>query len=107
MPGNGRQEAKNIQPYLEILVDELIALSNATVFDAYQQTDFKLKVEIFLHILDYPGIGKVFNVTGSGTYKGCAWCDIRGMFMSVFHVHYVTNLCMIFMKEYTASHYLK
>ena len=83
VPGNGRQEAKSIQPYLEILADELIALSNATVFDAYQQADFKLKVEILLHILDYSGIGKVLNITGSGAYKGCAWCDIRGTFTCV------------------------
>lgn len=80
VPGNGRQEAKSIQPYLEILVDELISLSNATIFDAYQRADFKLKVEILLHILDYPGIG---NITGSGAYKGCAWCEIRGMFVYV------------------------
>lgn len=62
IPGNGKQEAKNIQPYLEILVDELISLSNTTMYDAYQQATFELKIEILLHILDYPGIGKVFNI---------------------------------------------
>ena len=58
--------------------------------------------------MDYPGIGKVFNITGSGAYKGVHGVifEVR-LFMSVFHVHYVTNLCMIFMKEHTASHYLK
>ena len=80
IPGNGKQEAKNIQPYLEILVDELISLSNTTMFDAYQQATFELKVEILLHILDYPGIGKVFNICGAGAYKGCTWCDIQGTY---------------------------
>ena len=79
VPGNGRQEAKSIQPYLEILVDELITLSNAVLYDAYQQATFQLKVEILIHILDYPGIAKVFNIAGTGAYKGCAWCDIRGI----------------------------
>ena len=97
VPGNGRQEAKSIQPYLEILVDELISLSNATIFYAYQRADFKLKVEILLHILDYPSIGKMFNNTGSGAYKGCAWCEIRGMF--VLRVCCVTNLCMYLLRN--------
>ena len=79
VPGNGKHEAKNIQPYLEILVDELISLSNTTIYDAYQQATFELKVEILLHILDYPGIGKVFNIYGAGAYKGCAWCNVQGM----------------------------
>ena len=35
VPGNGRHEAKSIQPFLEVLVDELITLSNATLYDAY------------------------------------------------------------------------
>ena len=80
IPGNGKHEAKSIQPYLEVLVDELITLSNAALFDAYQQATFQLKVEILLHILYYPGIAKVFNVASTGAYKGCAWCDIRGVF---------------------------
>ena len=78
IPGNGRKEAKTIQPYLEVLVDELISLSNAKLYDAYQQSTFQLKVEILIHILDYPGIAKMFNINGAGAYKGCAWCDIRG-----------------------------
>lgn len=59
IPGNGRQEAKTIQPYLEVLVDKLISLSNAKLYDAYQQSIFQLKVEILIHILDYPGIAKM------------------------------------------------
>ena len=52
IPGNGRQEAKTIQPYLEVLVDELISLTNTKLYDAYQQSTFALKVEISIHILE-------------------------------------------------------
>lgn len=86
VPGNGKQEVKNIQPYLEILVDELISLSDAMIYDAYQQATFQLKVEILLHILDYPGIAKVFNIHGAGAYHACAWCDIRGMYIVLCNV---------------------
>ena len=106
VPGNGRHEAKSIQPYLEILVDELLSLSKATVFDAYQQAEFKLNVEILLHILDYPGIGKLFNIAGSGAYSGCAWCDIRG---TLAYFYFINNYCNKFLsaiyQEHTASPY--
>ena len=65
VPGNGRQEAKNILPYLEVLVDELMSLYQASVYDAYQKATFKLKVHI-LHILDYPGIAKMFSIHSAG-----------------------------------------
>ncbi len=78
VPGNGSKEAQDLNPYLGILVDELLKLSNAKIFDAYQGAPFSCRVAVLLHVLDYPGIGKVFGVTGSGAYQGCVWCDETG-----------------------------
>lgn len=78
IPGNGTKEPKSLDPYLSILVDELLSITNQLVFDAYQGAPFKLKVDILLHILDYPGIGKVFNVMGANAYQACVWCEIKG-----------------------------
>lgn len=77
-PSNGTKEPKSVSPYLEVVVDELLGLSNAKLFDAYQKAPFHLKVELFLYILDYPGINEVFGVSGSGAYQGCVWCKIEG-----------------------------
>ena len=38
------------------------------IYDAYKKPPFPFKCEVISYILDYPGIGKVFNVLGSGTY---------------------------------------
>ena len=46
----------------------------------YQGTSFKIKAEILLYVLDYPGLGKVMRMSGSGAYEGCAWCDIKGRY---------------------------
>ena len=73
--GDGGKEAKNLNPYLDILVYELLSLSNQRIFDSYSQAPFNLKVQILLHVLDYPGIGKVLSTVGSGGYKGCVWCE--------------------------------
>ena len=80
VPGNGTKEANSLDPYLNILVDELLELANRQVYDSYQQAPFRLKVELLLYILDYPAIGKVFNVMGSGGYQACAWCEVQGKF---------------------------
>lgn len=78
IPANGTKEPHNLNPYLDILVDELLELSSATLFDAYSSAPFQCKVEILLYVLDYPGIGKVMSVVGSGGYQGCMFCDLEG-----------------------------
>ena len=73
MPANKSKEPHNLNPYLDILVDELLEITGSTVFDAYRNAPFTLKVELLLYILDYPGICKLFGIVGSGAYNGCAW----------------------------------
>ncbi len=78
IPSNGAQEAHSLNPYLDVLVDELLELSSSTLFDTYQNAPFQCKVAILLHVLDYPGIGKVMSVVGFGGYQGCAFCGLHG-----------------------------
>lgn len=78
IPANGAKEPYTLQPYIDILVDEILELSSSTIFDAYKNAPFSCKVDILLYILDYPGISKVMSVVGSGGYQGCTFCDIRG-----------------------------
>ena len=78
IPGNGNVEPKCLDPYLQVIVDELLQLNGQKIYDAYQENTFDLRIEIMLNVLDYPGIGKVFKVSGSGAFKGCMWCDIKG-----------------------------
>lgn len=78
VPGSGTKEPQHLDPYLGILVDELLTITNKEVYDAYQCAPFTMKVDILLYIMDYPGIGKVFNVMGANAYQACAWCEIQG-----------------------------
>ena len=78
IPGNGSKQPKNLDPYLEVIVDEFLRLSGGTTLhDAYQDAPFKLKTEILLYVLDYPGLGKIMKMAGSGAYSGCLWCEIK------------------------------
>ena len=76
--GNGAKEPKHLNPYLDVLVDELLELSGTQQYDAYQDSTFTLRIEVLVHTLDYPGIGKVMKLSGSGAYNGCIWCNIKG-----------------------------
>ena len=78
IPGNGTKEPKTLSPYLEVVVDKLLTLTDFKTFDAYRGAPFKLKAELLMYTLDYPGINKVFCVSGEGAYSGCVWCEIKG-----------------------------
>ena len=69
---------KTLNPYLKIVVDEFLTITNKDVFDAYSGATFQLKAAVLLHVLDYPGIGKLFHTMGSGAYQGCMWCEFEG-----------------------------
>ena len=60
----GPSEVKNTDPYIDVLVDEIMELNNTEVYDAYQDENFKLEVTILFNILDYPGHNKVFHCQG-------------------------------------------
>lgn len=53
------------------------------MFDTYHNAPFQLKVTLFMFVLDYPGIGKVLDVMGSGFVR----CEISfsALLMSAGH----------------------
>ena len=63
----GKSEPKNLDPYIEILVDEIMCLNGSLFFDAYKEEEFKIKFDIMMHVLDYPGQSKLFHCGGKYT----------------------------------------
>lgn len=76
IPGNSEQ--LQLDPYLEILVDELLYLTQCELVDEYQKAPISVKIKVLLFVLDYPGLSKLFNQQGSGGLSGCHWCGIKG-----------------------------
>lgn len=72
------KEPKHLDPFFEVLVDEIIFLSSCKLYDAYRKAPFQVKVEIMIYVLDYQGLGKVFSLTATGSYRGCGWCLQKG-----------------------------
>ena len=95
----GRREPRNIDPYLELLVEDILDLPSQTIYDSYKDEKFTPQSSIILHVLDYPGQNKVFHCTGkfmyeafslkfvvvhlgAGSYSGCVYCCVKGEYSS-------------------------
>ena len=65
----GRSEPKNIDPYLDIFVDEILSLQGSVIFDAHRNSNFNLKLSVVLNVLDYPGQSKIFHCHGECNNK--------------------------------------
>ena len=51
----GKKEAKQLDPYLELLTDELLDFPNHELYDSFKGEWFNPHATVLLHILDYPG----------------------------------------------------
>lgn len=80
IPGHGNSEASKLDPYIEIMVDELLHLTTCKIVDAYLNAPVDLKIKVLNYVMDYPGLSKVFNQQGSGGLSACHWCHVRGEF---------------------------
>ena len=60
----GRYEPKNMDPYVDLIVDDIMALNSMTAYDAHSGERFRLKANILLHVFDYPGQNKIFKSQG-------------------------------------------
>ena len=60
----GRNEPKNLDPYIQLLVDELVTLNGLNAYDNFRGETFSLQASIALNVLDYPGQNKVFHCQG-------------------------------------------
>jgi hypothetical protein len=78
IPGPGAP--KSLNPYLELLVDELIfeGTDGVMTFDAYREEYFELHARLLPFVADYPGSGKTLCMKGSGAICGCMKCHVRG-----------------------------
>ena len=80
IPGNGRKEAYHMDPYLDILVDELLVLAHCNIYyPAHMSAPIEIKVRLLQYVLDFPGISKVLKQPSTGAIMACPWCDVKGI----------------------------
>ena len=81
VPGNRRKEVNNLTPYLDILVDKLLVLSECHNFHpAYMKAPVNINVKLLQYVLDFPAIGKILQQSAAGAIKVCLLCEIQGRY---------------------------
>ena len=73
----GPTEPKNTDPYVDVLVDDILDVNKLTMYDAYKDEMFRLKTNVVLHIFDYPGQNKILNCQGRHTNCECVTVSTR------------------------------
>ncbi|XP_035688707.1 uncharacterized protein LOC118424238 [Branchiostoma floridae] len=78
---HGPREPKNVNPYVEPIVDELLLLLEGVwAFDGLKKEAFKLRAKVLLWVLDFVGLCKCGKTKGPGAISACSKCWIQGRY---------------------------
>ncbi|XP_062596774.1 uncharacterized protein LOC134258258 [Saccostrea cucullata] len=88
--GINGSEPKSLEPYLELLIDELLSLSEFTLYNAYEMAPMNVKVALLQYLCDIPAYSKVFHLPGHGALRSCPYCRDVGEYCK--HLHKTIHL---------------
>uniref|UniRef100_A0A8W8MQL9 DUF4218 domain-containing protein n=1 Tax=Magallana gigas TaxID=29159 RepID=A0A8W8MQL9_MAGGI len=76
--GKNGSEPKSLEPYLSVVVDELLSLTEFTVLNSYTSAPTTVKVALLRYLCDIPGYSKLFHLSGHGGLRSCPYCQEHG-----------------------------
>lgn len=92
IPGTKTEEPKHLDPYIDVLVDELLSLTNLTVMNSYKKAPTHIKVALLQYQCDIPAFSKLLHVSGQAAIRGCPYCSEKGVYCQQLHkVIHVSN----------------
>src|ERR1041384_7159780 len=66
----------------------MVNLDGIYCYDGSRKETFLLHAYVLSWSGDIPGLTKLMNLTGHNSYKGCRFCDIRGIYLR--HIYFPT-----------------
>ncbi|XP_061190168.1 uncharacterized protein LOC133198027 [Saccostrea echinata] len=76
--GINGSEPKNLEPYLEILTEELLGLTEFPVKTSYTTAPVKVKVALLQFLCDIPAYSKLLHLSGAAALRSCPYCQETG-----------------------------
>lgn len=67
----------NLDPYVNVIVDELIKLSSSEIYSAHSGAPINVKVRLLVFMFDFQGYSKFFHMSGANAYLPCNVCLMR------------------------------
>ncbi|XP_076084502.1 uncharacterized protein LOC143055256 [Mytilus galloprovincialis] len=92
VPGYGRKEPKSLDPYINVLVDELLSNIECNLYDAYTDAPVNVKIALLQYLCDIPAFSKLLHCSGQAAIRACFFCKDTGVHSSsVNKVLHISN----------------
>lgn len=72
--GKKGAEPKSLDPYLSVVVDELLSLTEFPVYNSYHSAPMTVRVALLQYLCDIPAYSKVMHLTGHAGLRSCPYC---------------------------------
>ncbi|XP_063437818.1 uncharacterized protein LOC134718894 [Mytilus trossulus] len=79
IPGNGRKEPKSLDPYITILVDELLSNMECQLYDSHKDAPVTVKIALLQYLCDIPAFAKLLHLSGQAALRSCTFCKEVGV----------------------------
>lgn len=76
--GDGKKEPPTLDPYMEVILQELQSCEGRLAYDALKKEFFALHVAVVRFITDFMGRCKLFHCVGPMGLRACPWCKLQG-----------------------------
>lgn len=80
VPGYGRKEPKSLDPYVNILVDELLTNLECNMYNAYTDAPVNVKVALLQYLCDIPAFSKLLHCSSQAAIRACFFCKDIGIY---------------------------
>ncbi|XP_076106800.1 uncharacterized protein LOC143075311 isoform X2 [Mytilus galloprovincialis] len=79
VPGHGRKEPKSLDPYISILVDELLVNMESKMYDSHKEAPVTVKIALLQYLCDIPAFSKLLHLSGQAALRSCVFCKEDGV----------------------------
>ena len=82
VPGYGRKEPKSLDPYVNVLVDELLENLECNLYNSYTDAPVTVKIALLQYLCDIPAFSKLLHCSSQAAIRACFFCKDVGVYNS-------------------------
>lgn len=79
VPGHRRKKSKSLDPYISILVDELLVYMEIKLHYSNKEAPITVKIILPQYLCDFPAFSKFLHLSGQAALRSCVFCKEDGV----------------------------
>jgi len=80
IPGYGRKEPKSLDPYINVLVTELLSNLECKLYDSYTNSPVTVKIALLQYLCDIPAFSKLLHCSSQAALRAYFFCKDVGIY---------------------------